>query len=57
MDYGKSGNAKSGKGNPKFDAHSRHGTGAPARPAAKGDKAALLARMKASAEARKDKAK
>lgn len=56
MDYGKSGNAKSGKGSPKFDAHGRHGTGAPARPAAKGDKATLLARMKASAEARKPKA-
>lgn len=54
MDYGKSGNAKSGKGAPKFDAHTRHGSGAPARPA-KEAKATLLARMKASAEAKKPK--
>jgi hypothetical protein len=55
MDYGKSGNPKNVKGTPKFDAHSRHGTGAPAwqKPGLNADKAAFLKRMKSAAEAAK----
>lgn len=51
MDYGKSGNPKASKAAPKFDAHSRHGTGAPKK-SGQADKAELLARMKAAAEAK-----
>ena len=54
MDYGKSGNPKNAKGTPKFDAHSKHGTGAPAsKPGLNADKAAFLARIKAAAEKNK----
>lgn len=53
MDYGKSGNPKSAKGTPKFDAHSKHGTGAPQKPGLNADKAAFLARIKAAAEKNK----
>lgn len=54
MDYGKSGNPKSGKGTPKHREHNEKGTrknpfgSAPA-------KEDLLARMKAAAEARAEK--
>ena len=52
MDYSKSGNAKFGKGTPSFDAQNRKG--APKDPHGKTpDKDALLARMKAAAEAKK----
>lgn len=55
MDYSKSGNPGAAKGAPKFDGQDRHGPPkhAHGKPT---DKAALLARMKAAAEARaKDK--
>lgn len=48
MDYGKSGAPKPAKGAPKFDPHKKAPKGKDA-----GDKAALLARMKAAAEQRK----
>ena len=52
MDYAKSGNAKNGKSTPRFDAQNQHG--APKDPHGKTpDKAALLARLKAAAEAKK----
>ncbi|WP_439524402.1 hypothetical protein [Marivita sp.] len=49
MDYGKTGAAKPSKGAPRYDAHKSSGkakTGAPD----KGEKSALLARMKVAAE-------
>lgn len=52
MDYGKSGNAKSGKNTPRHREHNEHGT----NKTPFGNKSAkeeLLARMKAAAEARK----
>lgn len=52
MDYGKSGNAKTGKGTPRFSAQPRKG--GPKSPDAEATaKAELLARMKAAAAARK----
>ena len=52
MDYAKSGSAKFGKGTPRFDAQAKHG--APKASHGKTpDKAALLARLKAVAEAKK----
>ena len=52
MDYSKSGNAKSPKGRPAYDAQSLRG--APKQPHGKTpDKEALLARLKAAAEAKK----
>lgn len=56
MDYGKSGNPKNAKGTPKFDAHSKHGTGAPQsqKPGLNADKAAFLARIKAAAQKPKE---
>ena len=45
MDYGKSGAPKSAKGAPKFEPHKTPPKGA----AQSGEKAALLARMKAAA--------
>jgi hypothetical protein len=56
MDYAKSGNAKFGKGTPRFDAQNKHG--APKDKHGQTDKAALVARLKAAAEAKKsDEAK
>jgi hypothetical protein len=52
MDYGKSGNAKTGKGTPRFSATAKGGAPKPEGDKA-ADKAALLARMKAAAAARK----
>ena len=51
MNYGKSGAPKSAKGNPKFDGH-QPAHGAPKKPDT--GKAALLTRMKAAAEAKKN---
>ncbi len=52
MDYGKSGAPKTGKRAPKHQEHNAKGT--TRNPyGAKADKAALLARMKAAAEAKK----
>lgn len=52
MDYSKSGNAKGAKGRPAFDGQNRFG--APKQPHGKTpDKEALLARLKAAAEAKK----
>lgn len=52
MDYSKTRNAKSGKGTPHFDAQNLRG--APKDKHGKTpDKATLLARMKAAAEAKK----
>jgi len=52
MDYSKATNAKSATGNPRFDVQKRHG--APkAKLAQSTEKAALLARMKAAYEAKK----
>ena len=54
MDYAKSGNAKFGKGTPHFDAQARQG--APkAKLGTTPDKAALLARLKAAAGAKKQR--
>lgn len=54
MDYSKSGNAKAGKGTPKFDGQNRHGAPKAAHGKTPG-KDELLARLKAAAEARKTK--
>lgn len=51
MDYSKSGNAKFGKGTPRYDAQNLKG--APKDKHGAQDKAALLARLKAAAEAKK----
>ena len=52
MDYAKSGNAKNPKGTPRFDAQNLHG--APKdKHGNTPDKAALLARLKAAAAAKK----
>jgi hypothetical protein len=52
MDYGKSGNRTSSKGAPRHAEHNAHGTAK--KPfGAQPDKAALLARLKAAAEAKK----
>jgi hypothetical protein len=52
MDYAKSGNAKNPKGSPRYDAQNLRG--APKTPHGQApDKAALLARLKAAAEAKK----
>ena len=52
MDYSKSGAPKGPKNTPKFDAHGRHGKGAPnTRPGMNSDKVAFLTRIKAIAEA------
>lgn len=52
MDYSKSGNAKGAKGRPAYDAQALRG--APkAQHGQTPDKAALLARLKAAAEAKK----
>lgn len=52
MDYAKSGNAKFGKGTPRFDAQNKHG--APKdKHGQTADKETLLARLKAAAEAKK----
>ncbi|KEJ97352.1 hypothetical protein [Pseudosulfitobacter pseudonitzschiae] len=52
MDYKKSGNAKVGKNAPRHSEHNAKGS--EKNPFGKGtDKAALLARMKAAAEAKK----
>lgn len=53
MDYAKSGNAKFGKGTPRFDAQNKHG--APKdKHGQTADKETLLARLKAAAEAKKE---
>ena len=52
MDYGKSGAPKSAKGEPKFSGH-QPAHGAPKKPA--GNKAELLARMKAASEKKAQK--
>ncbi|OIQ70957.1 hypothetical protein GALL_474300 [mine drainage metagenome] len=51
MDYGKSGASKTGKGTPRHKEHNAKGTDKNPFGAAQ-DKAALLARMKAAAEAK-----
>lgn len=52
MDYGKSGNRTSSKGAPRHAEHNAHGTAK--KPfGTQPDKAALLARLKAAAEAKK----
>ena len=53
MDYGKSGAARTGKRAPKHQEHNAKGT-AKNPYGAQTDKAALLARMKAAAEAKKN---
>jgi hypothetical protein len=50
MDYSKSGNAKNPKGEPRFGGHGKPGTVDDKQAA---EKAALLARLKAAAEAKK----
>ena len=52
MDYAKSGNAKAAKGEPRFAAQNKRGAPKPAQGQHE-DKAALLARLKAAAEAKK----
>ena len=52
MDYAKSGNAKSRKGEPRFDVKNQRG-GVKDADAKAAEKAALLARLKAAAEAKK----
>lgn len=52
MDYSKSGNAKSGKNTPRHSEHNQKG-GRKNPFGSTEDKSALLARMKAAAEARK----
>ncbi len=53
MDYSKSGNAKGPKGHPRHNEHNAKGTNK--NPfGGKDDKAALLARMKKAAEAKKE---
>lgn len=54
MDYSKSGNAKSKKGTPKHDEHNAKGSNENPFGNGANDKAALLARMKAAAAAKKE---
>lgn len=54
MDYSKSGGPSAPGNTPRFDAHGRHGKGAPKlRPGMNSDKVAFLTRIKAAAEAAK----